>query len=242
MQSGIMKSNPQKLPENINTQHEHSETITLITSKASFRTACALSLITISLFCCSIELSAEAPVDENALQVFVTATLHDHVRVLVHKESHQSTSKKTYVSAILCRMSDGINVLLIAEMRHHHFRELWSSLSTVKSLGVVSPRNLEYVITKEGEYFTFWGCSPHDCGGISGTYTFEIFDASNRSMQVLDVRLCTIENTSSDPSRVRMCVTNLIDEDGQISAATRIVINKQIQSNIAGAADIPIEY
>jgi hypothetical protein len=187
-------------------------------------------------------LSAEPLVDENALQVFLAGTLHSQIQVLVHKESHPATSGNAYVSAILCRVNNRRIVLLVAEVRDHHFRELWSFLNAVNSPDVVSPRNLEYVVSKEGEYFPFWGCYPHDCCGVSGTYIFDIFDVSNRSMLVLDVRRCTSGGASSDPAKVRMCVTNLIDENAQISLATQTVVSKQIRSNIAGAQDALIEF
>jgi hypothetical protein len=112
----------------------------------------------------------------------------------------------------------------------------------VNTPGVVSPRNLEYVVSKEGEYFTFWGCYPHDCGGVSGTYIFDIFDVLNRSMLVLDVRQCASGGASLDSSRVRMCVTNLINEDEQISLAIQTVVSQQIRSNIEGAEDAQVEF
>jgi hypothetical protein len=185
---------------------------------------------------------AEQPVDENSLQVFLAGALHDHVQVLTHKESHPSTPGKAYVSAILCRARDGKNVLLIAEIQGHHFRELWSSLTMVKPLGVVSPSNLDYTVSNEGEFLTFWGCNPHDCGGLSGTYTYEVFDVSHANMRVFDVRRCTSGGASSDASKARVCVTNLVDDNSPIPLATQTVISKLIRSNMSEDGDILVEF
>jgi hypothetical protein len=214
----------------------------LTTSKVSFSAAWGLLLITVLLFCCLTGLSAEPSIDENGLQVFLTGTLHGPAQVLVHKESHPTAPGLAYLSAILCRLQDERDVLLIVEVQNHHFKEVWSSLKIVKSLGVVSPRNLDFISSKEGEYFAFWGCNPHDCGGISGTYKFEIFSASDKSMLVLDVRQCASGGAPSNPARVRMCVTNLVDENAQIPLAAQHVLSKQIRLEIKGAENALVEF
>ncbi len=214
----------------------------MTTSINSFRATWAISLIVISLFCCPVGFSAGPQDNDHALQVFLTRTLHGQVQVLAHKESRPPTSGKAHVSAILCGAKSRGIVLLIAEVRDHHFRKVWSSLNAVKTPGVISPRNLEYVTAKEGEYFTFWGCNPHDCGGVSGTYIFDVFDISKRSMLVLDVRRCASTGVPSNPARVRMCVTNLIDENAQIPPSIQNVVSKQIRSDIEGAENVPVQF
>ena len=215
--------------------------ITFPTAKVSFRAARWLPLIA-PLFCCFAGLASKPSEDENSLRKFLAETFHGPSQVLAHKESRPITHRGKYLSAVLCQLRDKRSALLIIEVRDHRVREVWSSLKVVKSLGVVSPRNLELIGSGEGEFFTLWGCNPHDCGGTAGTYQFEIFNVANKNMLVLDVRQCVSGRATSDSAQVRMCVTNLIDEDAEMSLATQNMVSQKIRSDIKGAEDALVEF
>lgn len=157
--------------------------------------------------------------------------------ILAHKESNPETPGGTFLSAILFQENNGRDGLDIVEVRDHHFHVIWSSLGNLKSLGVVSPRNLEHIISKEDQHFTFWGCNPHDCGGISGRYISEIFQISSKNMTILDVRQCASGDGSAESLSAKICATNLNNSAASLSPATEAVVTNQIRSKIVGSIE-----
>jgi len=108
--------------------------------------------------------------------------------------------------------------------------------------GVISGNNLDYVAENGDQFFVFWGCHPHDCGGMSGAYTFDVFQISSHKMMVFDVRQCDIPSGTEGQPKAKMCVTNVKDPESTPASTVQHLLAGAISSAIPDAEGVPIDF
>lgn len=214
----------------------------MILSNRSFRKCATLSLLFICLLGTAWAVEPSSRLDEEALQRFLRSSAHGNGTVVSHQESVPLTAEEPLYSAVFYRLQSGKDALIIVKIKDNRFSTVWSSTIKKVPLGVISPDNLQHISSKLDQYFTFWGCKPHDCGGVSGAYTFEVFQISRSNMAVLDVRECASKVKPTTSSNVNICVSNLHDGDSILSPDAQTILASRIRSVIPGAGDASIEF
>jgi hypothetical protein len=202
-------------------------------------------LIVMISICTAVGLAAPGqtnPVAESGIQSFAQRELKGGAAVLAFKQSQKADLTGGFWVAVLCRSDAAKTALLIGESHGQEIKRVWSSSNAKDLPGVLSFKNLNYAEFDGDQFFSLWGCHPHDCGGLDGVYTFDIFQVSTKKMMIFDVRQCELPAIRPKVATKGLCITDVKNPDSTPGKSVQHALTDAIKSAIPSASDVPIDF
>lgn len=209
--------------------------------RASFRLIVKSVVLMLIWITCYTAL-AQVNLNQQTLHQFMDRTLHGPVDVIAQKQSNETRDGAATYVAVVCRGHHDENILIVIRIDGNKFHLVWSSAKLKKSLGVITPDSLQLRMSNGTQYLTLLGCNPHDCGGINGSYTAEVFEVSSGHMNLFDIWSCAQKNETPDHTKPQICVAGDYRSASVASPSIKGVVTDLIHEKIAGANRIFVQF